>query len=307
MENSHIAWTNHTQNFWIGCTKVSAGCKNCYAETLDKNRFSKTIGGGTKDAPVLHWGKGAPRHRTSKSIWNDPFRWNKAAAHAEMTAEGYGQPYTRPRVFCSSLADIFDDEVPIEWLADALKVIHLTPHLDWLLLTKRPENWRTRLEAVCEIDGDSMAHHWLRDEAPDNVWIGTSVEDQPAADTRIPHLLKIPARVRFLSCEPLLGPLDLAFTCFNGADSFGTMPGIHWVICGGESGTNAREFNMQWARDILAQCRAADVAFFMKQMGATCYDQQPGWHGPIVQQFSDKKGGDMAEWPESLRVQEFPS
>jgi protein gp37 len=199
--NSKIEWCDHTFNPWIGCTKVSPGCAHCYAEARDQ-RFA----GG------VHWGKGAARKLTSEANWREPLKWN-AAAQAR-----------RPRVFCASLADWLDDEVPAEWLARLLALIHATPNLDWLLLTKRPQNWRARLQATMD-DADfgrAEARYFVADwrdgNPPANVWLGTTVEDQARADERIPQLLAIPAKVRFLSCEPLLGPLNLSEHLGSGLD-----------------------------------------------------------------------------------------
>lgn len=293
MENSEISWCDHTHNHWEGCTKVSPGCAHCYAEARDK-RFT----GGR------HWGAGAPRRLTSLANRNKPRRWNRAAAealkdHSQECAKDiiYGQhvkPPARPRVFCSSLADWLDHEVPVEWLAELLALIHETPHLDWLLLTKRPQNWLPRMLAVAAAEpGPSLSGlgefigRWIQGERPANVWIGTTVEDQKCANERIPALLKIPARVRFLSCEPLLGYVDLAYTCFNGADSFGTMPGINWVICGGESGPSARPMHPDWARVLRDQCAEAGVAFHFKQWGEWIARSQYLYVGnePLVQAF----------------------
>lgn len=190
----------------------------------------------------------------------------------------------RPRVFCASLADWLDDEVPIEWLADLLDLIRRTPNLDWLLLTKRPQNWRARVgdaRRFCNRgdlgDEPGKTWAWLSDwvdngKPPANVWIGTSVEDQTRYDERIGHLCEIPALVRFLSMEPLLRGVDL--------DLYGNLPGermlrwhrpvksmLHWVIVGGESGPHARPMHIEWARSLRDQCKAAGVAFFMKQIG----------------------------------------
>lgn len=302
-EQTTIEWATHSWNPWEGCTKVSPGCANCYAEARNK-RFS----GGA------NWGKGKPRRRTSPATWRNPLKWNREAEMSEaMSAhEPNEEPiftHTRPRIF-PSLCDWLDDEVPIEWLADFLKLIHDTPNLNWLLLTKRPENFTRRV-------GSLLSTMFLRDDwrllwvegkqAPANVWIGTSVEDQKRADERIPELLKIPAKVRFLSVEPLLGDVDLAYTCFNGADSFGSMPGIHWVIVGGESGPGARPCNVAWIRSIVGQCKAAGVPCFVKQLGSQPRCQniigEPPW-GEL--NLKHKKGGDMTEWPEDLRVREFP-
>lgn len=256
MKNTKIEWTTHTWNAWEGCTKVSPGCANCYAADRD-NRWHKGI----------HWGPGAPRRRTSEDYWKQPVIWNKQA--------GIDNPFNavthRPRVFCASLADWLDDEVPTKWRADLLDIIRRTPNLDWQLLTKRPERWRASMEAIRDSEPGvvgQMAGWWLDGRHPVNVWIGTTVEDQLRADERIPHLLKIPARVRFLSCEPLLGPVKIPSAkdpCDGQAISY--LEGIHWVICGGESGTKARPMHPDWARSLRDQCAAANVPFFFKQWG----------------------------------------
>ena len=293
MKDSKIQWTDHTFNPWIGCTKVSPGCLNCYAEAMDL-RFT----GGA------HWGKGAARRRTSAANWKQPMKWDRESLNAWCAARGQGVSFTeprRPRVFCASLADWLDDEVPIEWLADLLDLIRRTPHLDWLLLTKRPENWKARLDDILtreaipeDDDGRPTLSDWILDwyngKPPSNVWMGTSVEDQTRADQRIPQLLEIPAKVRFLSCEPLLGLVDLAYSAFNGADSLSKIAGIHWVICGGESGRSAREMDKDWARFLYAQCHRAGIAFFMKQMGGQ----------------TSHRGG-FEDMPEDLRVRERPA
>jgi protein gp37 len=219
-QDSKIAWTTHTFNPWRGCTKVSDGCKFCYADTLSK-RNPKTLG---------IWGKNGTRVVAAESAWKEPVKWNKLAEQA-------GE---RHRVFCASLADVFEaaDTMPADSLPAVraarvrlFELIRTTPHLDWLLLTKRPENWRSVIEETLILcqgggpddknyfrdhDGDfpegdlaNWLNDWTGDEPPDNVWLGTSVENQEAADERIPHLLKCPAAVRFLSCEPLLGPVNL--------------------------------------------------------------------------------------------------
>jgi protein gp37 len=255
-QDSSIEWTDHTFNPWIGCTKVSAGCAHCYAESID-HRF----GGG-------HWGQGAPRKRTSESNWKQPLAWNRKAER-----DG-----TRPRVFCASLADVFDPAVPNEWRADLMDLIDACPCLTWLLLTKRPE-LVSELIAAAAINGDMfygpsggswVALEWSEGRPPANVWMGTSVEDQAAADQRIPHLLAVPAAKRFLSCEPLLGPVDLSPWVpiperVYGAQRTGL--GIDWVICGGESGPKARPMHPDWARSLRDQCQAAGVAFLFKQWG----------------------------------------
>lgn len=242
-ERTEISWTDHTFNPWTGCTKVSPGCANCYAETMC-NRF-----------PHLgEWGPGAERKRTSEANWRKPLGWARKARRAG------GR---KPRVFCASLSDWLDPEVPAEWLADLLALIAKTSDaLDWQLLTKRPGLWRERLDAAADArievnpPGAQFAERWLAGEAPEGVWLGITVEDQRRADERRRSLLEIPARVRFLSCEPLLGHLD--HLCQGG---------IHWCIAGGESGPKARPMNPEWARALRDQCEEAGVAFHFKQWG----------------------------------------
>lgn len=320
---SKIQWTDHTFNPWIGCTKVSPGCANCYAESLDERRFSKQLDGGTKAAPVCHWGKGAPRHRTKASNWKKVCTWNDQAEHFHSCTECgwrgvpdsqpsgvFGQllgcpvcdaneSYLKPArqmVFCASMADWLDDEVPIEWLVDLLDLIRLTPNLDWQLLTKRPQNWRRRVGAACDALSNlgpraelkAWLWKWLGEPflssstPPSNVWIGTTMEDQERANERAYYLHIIPSRVRFVSMEPLLGLIDMLRTAgdppssgFALTDGWGRVDGegeplIHWVIVGGESGDKdapIRPMNPDWVRSIRNQCQAAGVAFFFKQWG----------------------------------------
>lgn len=290
MKNSKISWCDHTFNPWIGCTKVSPGCANCYAESLD-HRWGHDS-----------WGQGKPRRRTSAAYWRQSIRWNDEVfccagcgygfdpSDAGRKCDECGEiltPHPRPRVFCGSLCDWLDDEVPIEWLLDLVDLMRVTPNLNWLLLTKRPQNFRPRLEAInAMLRGPMLLKHaaikvrvrnmlegWGASDynAPEvgteNYWLGTSVEDQQRADERIPQLLAIPAKVRFLSCEPLIGPVGLTDAdlapCHEGHEPFG----INWVICGGESGPKARPMHPDWARSLRDQCAAAGVPFFFKQWG----------------------------------------
>lgn len=281
-ENTRIEWCDHTFNPWTGCTKVSPGCANCYAE------------GWAKRSGIVRWGKGAPRRRTSEANWKLPLKWNRDVANGMPTWDD--DPLARPRVFCASLADWLDEEVPVEWLYDLLNLIRRTPNLDWLLLTKRPENFRPRLTEILRLMGRhlTLEESYLRTfitlmmdggwaesiyTAPqvgrENYWIGTTVEDQARADERIPELLQIPAKVRFLSCEPLLSPVDLLGKDEQGSalHSFEGRPRVDWVICGGESGHGARPMHPDWARSLRDQCQAADVPFLFKQWGE--------WHPAI--------------------------
>lgn len=261
--NSKIEWTHHTFNPWRGCSKVSAGCANCYAETMS-HRNPAVLG---------VWGDEGTRVVAAESYWSLPLKWNREAQSA-------GE---RRRVFCASLADVFEDRAElVNPRRRLLDLIRRTTNLDWLLLTKRPENVRTmlcELEAATSIMGRIPFNVWLCDwldgRPPANVWLGASVEDQATADERIPALLDCPAAVRFLSCEPLLGPVDL----YRGGWSFlhplrpppgnkgGWKQGLDWLIVGGESGPKARPMHPQWARSIRDQCREAGVPFFFKQWG----------------------------------------
>lgn len=201
-ENSKIEWTDHTFNPWEGCQKVGPGCDHCYAETRNA-RFA----GGV----AVNWGPGAPRRRTSDANWRKPLAWN--ARHAEFFAE-HGR---RQRVFCASLADVFDNAVSEEWRDDLWRLIEQTPNLDWLLLTKRIGNVDNMLPVPFDFD-----------RLYPNVWLGATIVNQAEADRDIPKLLTVPARVRFLSMEPLLGHVDLLkwldpFTCadcgFHGSEN----------------------------------------------------------------------------------------
>ncbi len=256
-ENTKIEWTDHTFNPWIGCTKVGPGCDHCYAENLMDKRMGVAV-----------WGPGNERVRTKDANWKMPLRWN-AQADAFMAQHG-----RRQRVFCASLADVFDNAVDPQWRADLFELIAATPNLDWLLLTKRIGNVGNMLPVPFDFD-----KHYP------NVWIGATIVNQVEADRDIPKLLDVPARVRFLSMEPLLGPVDLTHIEVFGGDAEiyplkGTtdcvddegaptddVPALDWVIVGGESGPGARPMHPDWARSLRDQCEAAGVPFLFKQWG----------------------------------------
>lgn len=238
-ENTKIEWAHHTFNPWYGCQKVGPGCDHCYAE------------GWAKRSGLVQWGPGTDRRRSSPSNWRKPLTWNSEA-------ERLGIRY---RVFCASLADVFDNAVPKEWREDLFSLIASTPNLDWLLVTKRVGNVGNMLPVPFDLD-----------KLYPNVWIGISVINQEEADRDIPKLLDIPARVRFLSMEPLLGPVDLSdhLACLCGKCG-----GEHldWVIVGGESGPGARPMQPDWVRSIRDQCDAMSVPFLFKQWG----EWAPNW------------------------------
>lgn len=260
-ESTAISWCDSTFNPWIGCTKVSPACDHCYAEAMMDKRWKR-----------VHWGAGKPRQRTSASTWATPLYWEK---QHEAFAATYGR---RRRVFCASLADVFDNAVDETWRLDLFWLIHQTPHLDWLLLTKRIGNVRSMMTAaVCQLD---PAGEW---PVPlPNVWLGATICNQAEADRDIPKLLAAPARVRFLSIEPMLGDIRLGSWLQRSPSAAlaagrvtADMPewtrlgstAIDWVICGGESGPHARPMHPDWVRSLRDQCAAADVPFHFKQWG----------------------------------------
>ena len=309
-EKTNIAWCDSTLNFWEGCTKVSAGCHHCYAEARDK-RFT----GGKL------WGKGAQR-RKSKSAVKLAFKMNSepwicdGCGHAtaeipESCSECDWCGCHRRRIFSLSLGDWLDDEVPMEWFAEMLDTIRQCDQVTWMLCTKRPENWLARLDAILEMEiGSGVFTEWIADwingKAPKNIILLASVENQQAADERIPALLDIPAACRGLSLEPLLGSVELRLP-FSGPQAFPLGMGIQWLIIGGESGTNARPCSVEWIRSLVEQGKNSGCATFVKQLGARPY-QPPQHDGATGYEFpiTDKKGGEISEWPHDIQIQQWP-
>ena len=282
-----IEWCHYTHNVWWGCEKVSEGCKNCYAES-----FAKRTGHDV-------WGPGKGRRFFGLDYHAQPIKWN-----AEARAAG-----ERRRVFCASMADVF--ERPPGELGQLLtaertrlwSTIAATPQLDWLLLTKRPEN----------ILG-AVPMKWLTG-FPDNVWIGATAENQARFDERWPLLWQVPARVRFLSMEPLLERVQLRCAeCGGGvlshqAPDGGGCPGAfpNWIILGGESGGKAREHRLEWTRSILRQVDRTPIRAFVKQLGDKPIEHVPGPHpSEVLLQLTKAKGGNLDDFPADLRVRELP-
>lgn len=227
-KNSKIEWTHHTFNPWWGCTRVSPACVHCYAESWSKRVGQKV------------WGAKAPRRFFSDAHWNEPLKWNKDARENGV----------RARVFCASMADVFEARSDLNPWRDRLwNLIEATPELDWLLLTKRPQRI---------LKNTPWGSSW-----PHNVWIGTTVENQKSAEERLPYLAEVPAVIRFISAEPLLSEIKIQ----NWLGST-----IDWVITGGESGPKARPSSPSWFRSLLLQCMQANVSFHFKQWG----DWAPG-------------------------------
>lgn len=270
-----IAWCHHSFNPFWGCSHVSPGCVNCYAETWAK-RLGEDV-----------WGAKGERRTFPEKHWREPLAWNAAAQRA-------GE---RRRVFCASMADVFEDHpaLPPE-RAKLWTLIEATPNLDWLLLTKRIENVSGMVP---------WGPQW-----PPSVWLGTSVESQRWAEERIPDLVTSAARVKFVSVEPLLEPVDLSYwlrvewaetaECWGQemlAAAAGRRPELNWVIVGGESGHGARRMDPEWARTLRDQCGAAWVPFLFKQTGTVLARE---WG------LKEAKGEDMAEWPADLQVRQWP-
>jgi protein gp37 len=227
-ENTKIEWATHTWNPVVGCQKVSPGCDHCYAEAWAKR------------SGIVQWGPHAVRRRTSPVNWKQPHKWN--ADHAAF----FRKRGHRQRVFCASLADVFDNRWERQWRTDMWSVIRATPNLDYLLLTKRPQNIARMLPP-----------DW--GEGYPNVWLGTTTEDAERFKLRWPVLARIPASIRFISYEPAIGPLGRL-------DIGDRLP--DWIICGGESGGQARVMDPAWARHVRDQCIAFDITFLHKQWGS---------------------------------------
>lgn len=272
-ERTAIAWCDSTFNPWIGCTKVSQACDRCYAERKFGTRFG------------VPWGAGQPRRRTSASNWTQPLRWQRQAA------EFRAQHGRRRRVFCASLSDVFDNEVPDGWRMDLFKLIADTPDLDWLLLTKRVGNVARYLQ------NDGLAF----DAISRSVWLGITVCNQAEVDRDIPKLLAVPAARRFLSVEPMLGPISLrwlsawpenapniAESPTRRTDHLDGLRRLDWIICGGESGPHARPMHPDWPRSLRDQCAAAGVPFFLKQIGE--------WASVFDRDHDDPDWGDCGKW-----------
>lgn len=276
MSQSSIEWTDKTWNPVTGCTKVSQGCKNCYAETIADRFFAKQYapnadGSARKFTDV----------RCHPERLDQPLHWKN--------------PY---RVFVNSMSDLFHENVPFEFILACMARMVTADQHTYQILTKRPER---ALEFDRYMAKSDYSVAWRK-----NIWLGVSVENQKMADERIPLLLDTPAATRFLSVEPMLEAVSLTNLCGVGFDAlYGVAEctrKIDWVICGGESGPGARPFNLAWAESLREQCKAAGVPFFMKQVGS----KPVAANGAGLGHAFTGKGGDIAEWPEHLRVREFP-
>lgn len=323
--DSKIEWTHHTFSPWIGCQKIQPECKNCYAEVETFPRVQRSRG-------LELWGPQATstRHRTGADYWKQPLKWNRQALLAMSPP--------RPRVFCASMSDVFEDHpMLVPWRNDLLDLIQSTAHLDWLLLTKRPENMVR------------MTEHVWGGKWPENVWAGTTGGTQQTLDANVAALKKVPAAVRFVSIEPQLERVTLFSVDEDGQHSVGfhltavqhqtdsgtgvehdvdAQTAIDWVIVGGESGPEARPCALEWIESIVEECRAAGVACFVKQLGSVIVSEYRtaskedfraivgrdpksaiapnGEHWAWSAGLRHPKGGDIDEFPHNLQVREFP-
>ena len=330
---SAIEWTDATWNPVTGCTKVSPGCAHCYAEGV-ATRFWPTRYPKIENVE--------PNRCGTLILTKRPRQFTDVMTHADRL----DQPlrWKKPRkVFVNSMSDLFHEDVPDAFIDQVFAVMALAPRHTFQILTKRAERMREYMNAPGRVDrvadvigfGESPGTHRVpyehRSDVANhllgkciagksvsglpvwplpNVWLGVSVENQRFADERIPLLLQTPAAVRFISAEPLLGPIDvrpyMPNKLWNDLPSW-KEPELEWVIVGGESGPGARPMQLEWAESVVVQCRGARVPVFVKQLGSS-------WRGisfrvadGINQRITDRKGGDPSEWPEDLRVREFPS
>lgn len=313
-----ITWTDQTWNCVRGCSVVSAGCKNCYAAAV-ASRFS---GPGLPYEGLAKDGKWTGKVRLVPEHLADPLRWTKPR-----------------RIFVNSMSDLFHEGLSDKEIAAVFGVMASAPQHTFQVLTKRPQrmlDWFRWLDSFHDPEiKDDMRHarcwayalnYGITDKAGPrasfplkNVWLGVSVEDQKTADERIPLLLQTPAAVRFVSYEPALGPVNFRTTAsvphppygLRSTNALAETSGLHWIIIGGESGPHARPFDVAWARSVVEDCSRSTVKCFVKQLGERPIQHTPDHPGcfscrDVQLKLNDRKGGDMAEWPEDLRIREFP-
>lgn len=309
MDKTKIEWTDATWNPIRGCSRVSEGCRNCYAERMAA-RFSREVVAEDAEGKFM---KPLPYHGLAAMTKYGP-RWTGQVRFFE---DKLGQPvhwYRPRRIFVNSMSDLFHENVDDEWLLKIFGVMAGCFHHTFQVLTKRPHLMLERIKRL----GIAM---WP------NVWLGVSVEDQKTADERIPLLLQTPAAVRWISAEPMLNHINLEkyigyYDKYETFDGGKASPKLDWVVVGGESGPAARSCDIHWIREIVRQCRMCGVSVFVKQLGAYPFDFNddgdswlravpPEYRDGSFHYFADKlikdpKGGNISEWPEDLRVRQFP-
>ena len=296
-DKTKIEWCDATWSPIVGCTRVSEGCRFCYSE-----RFMARFSGvpGHKFEGISNFTPAGPHWsgivRLSEKDLDQPLHWRKPK-----------------RIFVNSISDTFHEKVPDTWLHKIFNAMIVANHHTYMILTKRPE----RMLEVTQQFFDGKDREYIQQGVPKHIWLGVSCEDQKTADERIPLLLQTPAAVRFISYEPALGPLSIR-QWLHREEMVEQFPKqaiqrISWVICGGESGPGSRLFDIQWARDLRDQCKAAGTPYFLKQLGTNPYDLKKFClmlKANIItgtcMKLKARKGGDWSEWPEDLRIREFP-
>jgi protein gp37 len=289
---SKIQWTEDTWNPLAGCSIVSPGCHNCYAmrsayrlEAIGQEKY-----------------QGTTEKKNGKILWTGTIRLNEKALVAPLSKR------RATMYFVNSMSDLFHDGVPDSFIATTFAVMETCHQHTFQVLTKRSERMRALLShdafpmLVRKAGYDILGASKYKERGPHwrmNQWLGVSVEDKTRAESRIPDLLNTPAALRFLSVEPMLEAIDLRPWLQTGL--------LHWVIVGGESGPGSRACDVSWVRDVVRHCREHNVKVFVKQMGARAVESLPQFPAPCAMRLFDKKGGDMDEWPEDLRVREFPT
>lgn len=284
-----IEWTDETWNPIVGCSRISEGCKNCYAATAAKSARLQQFKQYQK---IKEW-NGQVAFVQNQLM--KPLQWRKPK-----------------RIFVCSMSDLFHKNIPDEWIDKVMSVISLCPQHIFQVLTKRPKrmldyfsyegrltNINFEISKILQEDFLTAESKLLKFPMP-NLWVGTSVENQKAADERIPLLMEIPAEIRFLSCEPLLEEISL--------EQYLEQRAVNWVIVGGESGLNARTCSLQWIRSLVRQCQNAEVSIFVKQLGSSVITTTRYGisHSDYQFELKDKKGGNIDEFPEDLKIREFP-
>ena len=340
-EKTKIDWCDSTINFVSGCEKVSPGCAHCYITSTVPFRVSGRKHG---DDPVVHESAFALARRLNNKPWvcdkcghSQQFENNM---YENNGCEKCNSKTHRRRIFALSLSDFLWDRVSVGVWLRVMHTIWSCQDVDWLLCTKRTENWKPRMMKALDVITDGTGSNaqfwqwlvdWIGGKPPHNIWIGTTVENQAMADKRIPELLKIPAAVRFLSVEPLLEDINLALTQpvpiydaeYGDQHEYAERKAIELVIVGGESGSLARPCNISWIRSVKDQCAEANVPCFVKQFGSfptLSRDNTENYPAPMLKWYpcanngsggyrvilKHPKGGNMDEWPEDLRVREWP-
>lgn len=279
-----IQWTDETWNPIVGCSRISPGCQRCYAAAAAKSARLQQFPQYQK---VKEW-DGSVEFVKNQLL--KPLSWKNPK-----------------RIFVCSMSDLFHENVPFEWIDQVCGIAAMCPQHTFQILTKRPqrakeyfEDRANNLDTFISTSNLSMKHVVARLPLP-NVWFGVTCENQAMADERIPLLLQIPAAIRFLSCEPLLGEIDLSQWLYADIPGKPRLNQINWCIIGGESGPGARACSIDWMRSLVRQSQEAEIPVFVKQLGSNCCTM-PG----LAFGYSDRKGGNIAEFPEDLKIRQFP-